>query len=354
MRYWGERGDMLSLQTQPEVFYPTQQVNPSAIFETLNRHQHTMALKGAIDLELFTHIADGATTPAALAARCGASERGVRILCDFLTVLKFLTKTDGTYGLTQDSAVFLNKRSPAYLGTIADFVACDALRSNFRDVAALVRKGGTLDGAGTMKPENDIWVNFAQAMRPLAAMSAQLLASVVSEGGRKLKVLDVAAGHGMFGIAVAQHNPYAEIVAVDWKNVLAVATENATRAGVQDRFSTLPGSVFDVDLGAGYDLVLIPNFLHHFDPPTNVGLLKKIRAAMNPYGRVATLEFVPNEDRVTPPIAASFSFVMLGNTQQGDAYTFREYDSMFRQAGFGESRMQDLEPSPHRLLLTSL
>ena len=344
---------MLELQAQPEIFRPTQQANPAAIFETLNRYQQTMALKGAIDLELFTHIADGATTPAALAARCTASERGVRILCDFLTVLGFLTKTGGTYGLTQDSAVFLNKQSPAYLGTIANFIAGDPLRLHFRDVAALVRQGGTLDGAGTMEREHDIWVNFAQAMRPLAAMSAQLLTPIVSEPGRKIKVLDVAAGHGMYGISVAQHDPSAEIVAVDWKHVLEVAKENAINAGIQSRFHALPGSVFDVDLGAGYDLVLIPNFLHHFDAPTNVGLLKKIRAAMNPYSRVATLEFVPNEDRVTPPIAASFSMIMLGNTQHGDAYTFQEFDGMFRQAGFGESRMRDLEPTPQRLILTS-
>ena len=345
---------MLELQTQPEALRPTQGATPAAIFETLNRYQHTMALKGAINLELFTHIAGGATTSAALAARCNASERGIRILCDFLTVLKFLTKTDGNYGLTPDSAVFLNKQSPAYLGTIANFVASDTLRSNFRDVAALVRKGSTLDGAGTMKPDNDLWVHFAREMEPIAAMSARLLAPIVSGPGRKIKVLDVAAGHGTFGISVAQHNPAAEIVAVDWKNVLEVAKENAIRAGVQSRFHTLPGSVFDVDLGTGYDLVLIPNFLHHFDAPTNVSLLKKLRKAMNPYSRVATLEFVPNEDRISPPIAASFSMMMLGNTQQGDAYTFREFDHMFRQAGFGESRMQDLEPTPQRLILTSL
>lgn len=345
---------MLDLQTQPEIFRPTQQVNPAAIFETLNRYQHSMALKGAIDLELFTHIATGATTPAALAVRCHASERGVRILCDFLTVLRFLTKTDGAYGLTQDSAVFLNKRSPAYLGTIADFIVSDTLRSHFRDVAALVRKGGTLDGAGTMEPEHNIWVNFAQAMMPIAAMSARILAPLVNEGKNKIKVLDVAAGHGIFGISVAQYNPAAEIVAVDWQNVLEVAVENAVRAGVQSRYRTLPGSVFDIPLGTGYDLVLLPNFLHHFDVPTNVELLKKIRAAMNPNGRLATLEFVPNHDRVSPPIAASFSMIMLGNTERGDAYTFREFDHMFHQAGFGESRMQDLEPTPQRLILTSL
>jgi 2-polyprenyl-3-methyl-5-hydroxy-6-metoxy-1,4-benzoquinol methylase len=141
---------------------------------------------------------------------------------------------------------------------------------------------------------------------------------------------------------------------VDWKNVLEVATENAARAGVQDRFHTISGSAFDVDFGNGYDVVLIPNFLHHFNRSTNASLLKKIRSAMNPNGLLATLEFVPNDDRFSPPIAAAFSMIMLARTEHGDAYTFRELDQMFREAGFGKSRMQDLEPSPQRLILTEL
>jgi hypothetical protein len=81
--------------------------------------------------------------------------------------------------------------------------------------------------------------------------------------------------------------------------------------------------------------------------------LKRVRAALAPGGRVATIEFVPNDDRVSPPIAASFSMVMLGNTEDGDAYTFGEFDGMFREAGFGESHIQPLPPSPLSLILTA-
>src|ERR1700674_254680 len=93
----------------------TSQPNPAIIFEMFNAYQRTMALKGAIELEIFTHIADGATTPSEIAKKCSATERGVRILCDYLTVTGLLTKKDGNYGLTPDSAAFLNRRSPAYM-----------------------------------------------------------------------------------------------------------------------------------------------------------------------------------------------------------------------------------------------
>src|SRR5689334_20549197 len=115
--------ETLLSQTEHAAPQVKQKPAPLLVFETLNRYQQTMALKGAIDLELFTRIGEGATTPAAIAAKCNASERGVRILCDFLTVLGFLTKSDGSYGLTQDSALFLDKRSSGYMGTIASFLA---------------------------------------------------------------------------------------------------------------------------------------------------------------------------------------------------------------------------------------
>ena len=126
--------------------------------------------------------------------------------------------------------------------------------------------------------------------------------------------------------------------------------KHARQAGVGDRYHAIPGSAFDVDLGSGYDLVLLPNFLHHFDRATNVKLLKRVRAALKPGGRVATVEFVPNDDRITPPMAAGFSMMMLGSTEGGDAYTFKELDAMFRDAGFGESTAQEL--GPQTLILT--
>jgi ubiquinone/menaquinone biosynthesis C-methylase UbiE len=342
---------MLNLQIDPEVERPSQQASPAIVFETLQRYQQTMALKGAIDLELFTHIANGADTPDAIAACCRANERGVRILCDFLTIIGFLRKTDGVYDLTRESALFLDKASPNYVGSITGFLTSPAILGRFRDVAALVRQGGPPDNA--MVPENDLWVEFAKSMAPVVILAAQRAAAIIGEPGRRIRVLDIAAGHGMFGIAVARHNPAAEIVALDWKKVLDVAIENAAKAGVQDRFHTIPGDVFEVDLGNGYDLVMIPNFLHHFDAATNVRLLKRIRTVMNPGGRLAAIEFVPNDDRISPPAPAAFSMNMLGATQHGDAYTFREFEQMFRSAGFGESRLQLLEPSPQALVLTS-
>src|SRR6266849_5855316 len=93
---------------------PPQQPTPERFFNAMNAYEQTEAMKAAVELEIFTAIAEGNTNTAAIAKRCGASERGVRILCDFLTIHGFLTKDGTQYGLTQDSAVFLNRKSPAY------------------------------------------------------------------------------------------------------------------------------------------------------------------------------------------------------------------------------------------------
>jgi 2-polyprenyl-3-methyl-5-hydroxy-6-metoxy-1,4-benzoquinol methylase len=332
----------------------SQELSPLLFFDTINAYQRTEALKAAIELQLFTAIAEGNRTAKEVAARCGASERGVRILSDYLVATGFLTKEANSYALTPDTAMFLDARSPAYVGGAVEFLLSPTLREAFDDVAAAVRKGGTaLSEAGSVAPEHPMWVRFARGMAPLMMLPAQMMTQLVEIAPeRKLRVLDVAAGHGMFGIAFAQRFPNAEIVALDWPNVLEVARENAARAGVGERHTLLPGSAFDVDYGDGYDLVLLTNFLHHFDTPTCETLLRKVHAALRDDGRTMTLEFVPDENRVTPPHAAMFSLVMLASTPGGDAYTFSELERMFQNAGFSRSELHPLPPSPNQVVIS--
>jgi 2-polyprenyl-3-methyl-5-hydroxy-6-metoxy-1,4-benzoquinol methylase len=327
--------------------------SPELIFGSLISYQHAFALKAAIELDLFTAIAEGATDAASLAKRVNAAERGVRTLADGMTVQGFLRKENGEYSLTPDSAVFLDKRSPAYLGGMAEFLVSEENIRNFSQFSDCVRKGGTVSNIGdNSKPVDHRWVTFAKAMGSMAAPMAGVLSQIVNANSSpELKVLDIAAGHGMYGITVAKNNPRVHVTAVDWPAVLDVAKENAQKAGVSDRYSVRPGSAFDTDLGSGYDYVFITNFLHHFDIPTNEKLLRRFHAALKPGGKAITVEFVPDENRVTPPMAAAFSMVMLINTDAGDAYTFAEYESMYRNAGFKNTALQALPDLPQRLVI---
>ena len=331
-----------------------QQPNPAIIFETLNAYQNTAALKTGIELDIFTAIGEGTNTAAELAGRCATSERGMRILCDYLTILGFLTKQGNRYGLTPDSAMFLDRRSPACLASVTMFLASSESIDASKQLTAAVRKGGSmLPGDGSIEPDNPIWVKFARGMAPMMAVPAEQMARLLNaDSGQKWKVLDIAAGHGLFGVTLAKHNPNAEIFAVDWKNVLEVAKENAEKAGVGARHHGIPGSAFDVEFGSGYDLVLLTNFLHHFDAATNEKLLRKVHAALAPGGRAVVLEFVPNDDRVTPRVAAGFSMIMLNGTPSGDAYTFAEFERMFRAAGYSGSELHALPPTFQNVIIS--
>jgi len=331
------------------------QPSPQLFFQNINAHHRTEALKAAIELDVFTAIAEGNTTAETIAKRCNASERGTRILCDYLTIMEMLTKEEGKYGLTLDSSVFLDKRSPAYVGGATEFLLSPTLVEGFRNLTEAVRKGGTsIAEEGTVSPENPVWVKFARGMAGLMSMPAQLLAKLADpQADKKLKILDIAAGHGLFGIAFATNNKQAEVTALDWKAVLEVAKENAKSAGIDDRYKTIEGSAFDVDFGNGYDIVLLTNFLHHFDPPTCEQLLKKVHNSLAGGGRAVTLEFVPNEDRISPPESAGFSLIMLSGTPSGDAYTFPELEKMFANSGFSASTLHPLPPTFQQVVIST-
>ena len=328
--------------------------SPALFFETINSYQRTAALKAALELDLFTAISENNETAQQIAERCKAAPRGIRILCDYLTVLGFLTKEGDLYSLTQDSSIFLNRNSPAYVGGATEFLLSPILMESFDKLAESVRRGGTVvDEGGTIAPEHPVWVKFARAMSPIAALPAQLMVNLVTgDASAGLKILDIAAGHGLFGITIAKHCPDAEITALDWPNVLEVAKENARAAGVEDRYSTVAGSALDVDFGSGYDVVLLTNFLHHFDTETCEALLRKVYAALSDGGRAVTLEFIPNEDRVSPPPSAMFSLVMLSGTPGGDAYTFSELERMFQNAGFSRSEFHPLPPTIQQVVVS--
>jgi hypothetical protein len=277
----------------------------------------------------------------------------MRILCDYLTIIGLLSKEEGRYRHTPTSGMFLDPRSPACIASTARFLAHPAVFGPFHHLADVVRSGRTsLPGQGSVEPGNPVWVEFAHSMAPMMAPMSGPLGGIVLEGlAGPIRVLDIAAGHGLFGIEVAKQNPEARIVAVDWPAVLEVARSNARKAGVEDRYDGIPGSAFEVDYGGPYDIVLLTNFLHHFDRPTCVALLKKARAAMKLGARVAALEFVPNEDRVSPPMAAGFSLTMLASTASGDAYTFRELESMYREAGFEQMSAHPVPTGPHTVVV---
>ena len=323
-------------------------LSPQKIFETLGAFRRTAAMRTAIELDVFTAIAESPASASEIAKRCSASERGIEKLCNYLTMLGFLERKNGTYLQSRDSAAFLDRRSPAYLGASAS----EAIMGEaFSALTEAVRRGGTaLPGGGTLAPEHPVWVEFARAMAIPGMFLARMLADGLQEPvDRPRKILDIAAGHGLYGIEFAKRNPRAEIFAVDWQPVLDIALGNAVKAGVSERFHSIPGDALSVECGGGYDLALITNFLP--DLGSTEGLLKRIHSALGEDGRVALFELMLNEDQVSPPAAVELDLTLLATTASGETRTASELSEALRLAGFERVEIREVPSAPTRVAI---
>ena len=321
------------------------------VFDIAVAYQRTAALVAAVKLDIFSII--GAETMSAdqLANRTGCALRGMRILCDYLSVIGFLKKQNLEYSLTHVSRVFLDSSSSFAKGKIVDFVATPEIVDLFlHDPVSYVRKGGSVDST-YLSPDHPVWARFAQAMVPFAATNAKRIAAhVAAFHSQPYTVLDIAAGHGLYGIELAKAMPQLTVTIVDWAPVLALAQANAEAAGVADRFRMIAGNAIELNWGRDYDLILLTNFLHHFDFDSCTSLLRKARLSLAADGRLLAVDFVPNEDRISPPIPAMFAFWMLATTPCGDAYTVRDLSEMATNAGFQRIITQPLGPGPQTLI----
>src|SRR5262245_25780517 len=195
-----------------------------SVFEIAMAYQNTAALTAAVKLDVFSKIATGSTSIDALASATSAAPRGLRILCDYLTVMGLLEKQDTSYSLTPEARRFLDRSSPLAMGDCVDFLAApEMLTMVLDDPVSYVRRGGA-DGVSVIAPDHPVWVRFARAMAPFATLTAKRVAAHVASSPQPPRtVLDVATGHGLYGIEVARAVPGASVTAVDWAGVLAIA-----------------------------------------------------------------------------------------------------------------------------------
>jgi ubiquinone/menaquinone biosynthesis C-methylase UbiE len=324
--------------------------NPA--YEAMQAYQKTAALTAAIKLDIVTLIGGGAATSDALAEKTGASSRGMRILCNFLTVLGLLTKQDGAYGVTEPAKRYLDRSSPAWIGgSIEFFAAPEMVRLVLDDPTSYVMRGGS-EGLAHLAPDHPIWLRYAKAATPIARVTAKRAAAQLAARLDSPKaVLDIAVGHGLYGIELARAFPEAVVTAVDWPSVLELASANARDAGVAERFRVVAGNAFEVDWGQDFDLVILANILHYLSPEDCVAILRKVKTSLSPRGQVCAIEFVPNEDRVSPPTQAMFAYLMLATSPGGDAHTLSDYDSIAKAAGFYGATARPLRPTPQTLVM---
>lgn len=331
--------------------------NPERIFQTLVGYQLLYALASALDLHVFTHVAEGKATLPTLEAATGASRRGLERLLDVLVASGLLTRegmgTDACYRLMPESEVFLVESRPSYLG---DYICFTAFRLNeqWRHLTECICTGTPVTTLEDPEEATAFWDEIVDLLfpwnYPLAAYAGRELHRIRSEEAPRL--LDLAAGSGVWGIAAAQANSALRVVAFDLPGVLGHARQNAERFGVSERFEFRVGDIRQEMLGeAEFEAAILGQICHFEGQAYNRRLLSKVAHALKPGATLIIADSLPNDDRSGPLFTLLYALVMLISTTEGDTYTFAEYESWLREAGFRDIRQ--LEAIGQKLVLAT-
>jgi len=302
-------------------------------------HKATV-LKAAIELEIFTRIAEGHRTLHALARIGGTSERGTRLLLDALCFVGLLTKQRNEYGLSPAAEAFLVKGKPAYSGdaTLGEF-AWDARGQ----LSRIIRTGKPTSPAASSDAFEPIWSGIAASnlvdwQKQVESSSALWdKVGVVPDAAKALRVLDVACGSGTVALALAKRYANVRVTALDRAMVLPYAKQLAEAMGVASQVTFVAGDVLNLELRAeSFDLILFGNVTQYLSPEQNVGAFRKTYEALVQNGRVVISAPVADEDHKGPGEVPLAGIEMLLFSPDGDIYTFTEYRGMLETAGFSE------------------
>jgi ubiquinone/menaquinone biosynthesis C-methylase UbiE len=193
---------------------------------------------------------------------------------------------------------------------------------------------------------------FVEALFPMAYPAAKALAAdlKLAETKEPTRVLDLAAGSGVWGIALAQASPLVQVTAVDWERVLATTKRTVARFKLEDRFRFVPGDLLEADFGSNYAVAILGHILHSEGVERSKALLRRVNDALRPGGTIAIAEFLVNAERTGPPQGLIFGVNMLVHTEQGGTYSFEEISAWLRESGFKNMRLLDA-PGPSPLIL---
>ena len=291
-------------------------------------------LTAALQLQVFSHIAAGNKTAPEIAHAAGASERGMRMLLDALVGFELLGKTNGQYTLPPATAQYLVRQSPDYVGLIHEN---DDLWNAWSHLTDAVRTGKPVRAVNQKERAEDFFPTVVRGLHVTNRELARRLAEALGAGQARhgLRVVDVACGSGVWGIAIAEADKDARVTAQDFPRVLDLTRQYLTQHRVLNRYDFLSGDLKAVDFGeARFDLALLGNIVHSEGAASSRNLLKRLHRALKPGGRIAILDMIPNDDRSGPPFALLFALNMLVNTDEGDTYTLAEYTEWLEEAGF--------------------
>lgn len=324
-------------------------VTPERIFQIAWGYAPTLILEAAIRHRVFDVLDSGPKSLQEVSKETGASERGLSAIMNVLVGLDFLAKDKkGTYSLTPESAAFLVSTKPEFQGGFLRHTS-EHLLPKWLGLNEVVATGRPAQSVNQQTSGTDFFEKFVKDIFPMSYHVAQELAAHLNldSAGGAVSVLDLAAGSGVWGIALAQSSAKVRVTAVDWPGVIPVTCKTVARFGLADRFSFVEGDLLSADFGSGHNVATLGHILHSEGVERSKALLAKTFRALEPGGTIAIAEFLVNPDRTGPVNGLIFAVNMLVNTDSGDTFSFEEISAWLREAGFTDPRtLATHGPSP--------
>lgn len=330
------------------------QVAPDRIMQFAFSFAPSLVLEAAVSHRVFDVLDEGPKAVEQVSAETGASVRGLRAVMNALVGLEFLTKDSaGRYSLTPESATFLVSTKPTYFGGLLSHTSGQLL-PNWMKISEVVQTGRPASSVNQEGEGAQFFQQFVESIFPMSYPAAQVLAERlgIPDLEQSISVLDLAAGSGVWGIALAQKSPHVLVTAVDWADVIPVTRRMAARHGLDDRFRFVEGDLLGVDFGTGYQIATLGHILHSEGQERSRALLRKVFQALAPGGTIAIADFLVHEDRSGPPHALIFAVNMLVNSEHGDTFSFGQISGWLQEAGFVNARTVDA-PGPSPLILAT-
>ena len=330
------------------------QVTPERIMQMAWSFAPPLMIEAALSAGVFDSLDSGPKTLEELAASTGASLRGLRAIADALAGITILAKDgNGRYSLTPDSAEFLVSGKPSFHGGIFRHMSRNIIPA-WLQLTDSVRRGGPAFSAANQTERSAYFEQFIGDLFPMNYPGARALGEALglNRASTEVRVLDVGAGSGVWGIALAQQSEFVQVTAVDLPGVLSITERFAERFKVGSRFRFVPGDIYDVAFGSGHHIATVGHILHGDGEERSRELLRKIYAALAPGGVVAIAEFLVNEDRTGPLNSLLFAVNMLAMTETGSTFSFGEIASWLADAGFVDARTVPI-PGPSPLILAT-
>jgi predicted O-methyltransferase YrrM len=302
--------------------------------ERLRAFQESRVILTALELNIFTAIAAGATADDA-AARTGCAPRSTEMLLNALAAIGLLEKSDGVFRNTEVASRYFADGSPesarlALMHTVHLWERWSSLTDSVR--------AGTAVATTEMVARDEGWTQaFIAAMHRNASDRAGAVVSAVGPANVR-RMLDVGGGSGAYSIAFAQANPALTADVLDLPSVTSIAAGHIADAGLTGRVRLRQGDLRSDSLGEGYDLVFISAICHMLSEDENRDLLRRSHAALAEGGRAVIQDFILEPDKTAPQVGALFALNMLVGTPAGSSYSEPEYAEWLREAGFRETR----------------